>query len=102
MSSPSVPLPFTIYLSASVTKVWFKKDTSIFFFIIEAEFQALQCTHFFHMVSVYQVSGNMNEKSKKWKSILSGKSICVHFNFRVNPVVMILRPAGSPLLMAEC
>ena len=42
MSSPSVPLPFTIYLSASVTKVWFKKDTSLFFIsFIEAEFQAL-------------------------------------------------------------
>ena len=42
MSSPSVPLPFTIYLSASDTKVWFKKDTSLFFIsFIEAEFQAL-------------------------------------------------------------
>ena len=60
------------------------------------------CTNFFHMVSVYQGFGNMNEKSKKWKSILSGKSICVHFNFRVNPVVMILPLAGRTLLMAEC
>ena len=35
MSSPSVQLPFTIYLSASVTKVWFKKDTSIFFLLLK-------------------------------------------------------------------
>ena len=60
------------------------------------------CTHFFHMISVYQGFGNMNEKSKMSKSILSGKSICVHFNFRVNPVVMIPPLAGRTLLMAEC
>ena len=90
---------FLFFPVSDLINIWwliFGKNTSVKINIYkqnEAEF---------HMVSVYQGFGNMNEKSKKSKSILSGKSICVHFNFRVNPVVMILPLAGRTLLMAEC
>ena len=73
MSTPSVPLPFTIYLSASVTKVT-KKDTSIFLFIREAEFQSLH-TFLSYGVSLsgiwkYEREIQKVEKYPLWKEYL--------------------------------
>ena len=66
----------------------------------EAEFQAL------HKFLSYGVSlsgiWKYEREIQKVEKYPLWKSICVHFNFRVNPVVMILPLAGRTLLMAEC
>ena len=61
----------------------------------EAEFQAL------HKFLSYGVSlsgiWKYEREIQKVEKYPLWKSICVHFNFRVNPVVMMLRPGEESL-----